>query len=603
MNGIGVNIFGIDKLTGQLGQWAKGWHGSLSGVAGAAGDGISKVGSFVGGFATVGAIASMVALGAAVKGVSDGLSDAASKQTEFIASSSDLSQTLGVPMLQAQKLNERLQGELATIAGALPGVTADFVTVQNGLTGTLGKMFTGDEAGYSSNILDMSKRIGLLASMRKVDAGMSASAINRLLAGTSGFGEISQVDIFQKNPMLTDGIRQAADQMGLDVSEFKEWTSKQRLEVIQSGLKFAAPDSLAASFTGTAESILQSMQTNMFDPIIGVFGFLRRIPKMGDRHALDAFAGYLQSFQALMGSLGELGKKLGLKGDPMEGLIVLFDFLAQVNNTIAGVLSGVTIPDLSGVGSGMSFEGVVGFLDGLAAQAIPMFNDLTGRLLNWLGTIDFATLGYQVGNAIGTLISLGVTNLTRINWGNIVGILVGGLLQALVFLGGVITGLIAKLARKLLGFLRSKFELVKPQLVAFMDGILKVVRVAQRILNPSLLVGDAARSVAGFVTGKPQSPPSAIGSFLSGASPTLGTQAPLLQPIAPLVTPSPLLPPIAPLVTPNVSSPRSSVFSPTVTVNAGSLTGSPQSLADDLMSRLDRMYSQHKDQQLLQPGF
>jgi hypothetical protein len=606
-NGIGIAIFGIDRLTGQIGGWAKGWHKQLGSVAGSGTSSISQMGRAISGLSFAGAIAGAATLAATVKGVTDGLADAASKQTQLIASSSDLSQTLGIPLARARALNESTQAGLARIAADLPGVTADYVAIQNSLTGTFGDMFRGDEKGFQTGITDFSKRVGVLSSIRQLDASMSGSAINRLLSGTSGFGEISQVDIFQKNPMLIRAIRNSASQMGLDVADFKEWTQQQRYQVLDSALKFAAPDSLMKEFTGTTESILQGIQTNLFDPILGTFGFLRRIAGKGNRTALDAFAGYLQSFMALMDSLGKLGDRLGIRFDPMEALISFFDGVADFTNRLAQMVDGARLPELQTLDINGALKG---FWNGLATlvdpanigNMMPWVDNAINSIVNGINTFidmgvnhlvngDPAAIGYSIGRLLGGIQDLlnrvGMSllgGLSRINWLGVVNILLLGVTNSIIAFVTLVAGYIGRLGDNVSGMVsRMTSSVVQP-------AIANIGKAIARLLNsiPSFLDGALSAAVPGY---------GVVRSFLGSApAPTAPTSNPFTTGTA---TPSAL-----PLTTPNVatSTTSSSVFAPTVNVN-GATFGNDRAATDNIMQRLEQLYQDSRQQSLLQPGF
>lgn len=351
--------------------------------------------------------------------------DAAKQQTQTIATSSDVATNLAVPIGEARKTVEGIQATLAKTAAELPGTTNDYNQAFLAIGGTLAGMFQGDVEGFKAASEEMTKRVGILGSIRGVSGGESGMAMNRLLSGTMGYGEARQLDLFQKNPQLQKLLEAESKQRGLDISRIQKWSQQDRYQVISKALTLAAPDSLINEFKGTTESIIQSWQTNLFDPMVGIFGVSRRIASEGNRTALDAFANLLTQIDILAKAMGGIGF------DPMEGLIQFFDWMA---------LGTAKLTALKQQGASFSIENFgqmfSQYREWLTSEVPKAINAGLKGLLKFLDSADWGEIGYFV---IDTLLE-GLKTFGKIiislDWGAVINILISVLAGSIEALAG-----------------------------------------------------------------------------------------------------------------------------------------------------------------------
>ena len=282
--------------------------------------------------------------------------DASKLQTQAIATSSDISTNLGVSFDHAKGIVEETQVQIAKAAAALPGVTADYNRVFNAISGTIASQLRGQDKLFEQIAIDITKRTGVLASIRHADPGFSGDIMNRLIAGTSTFGEAMHTELFEKNPQLINAIRGLATKYGIDVNEgWKQLSTKTRLALLQQGLRIATPDSLISAFDGTVESMVQNIQTALFDPQIGVFGMLRKVKASGGRSVLDGVQNLLQAITNLSDSAGKVMDRLGLRIDPLAPVIGFLDWLSDLTNGFNSFIYGryIKLPvfSLDGIGA------------------------------------------------------------------------------------------------------------------------------------------------------------------------------------------------------------------------------------------------------------
>jgi len=273
------------------------------------------------------------------------LLSAAASETSDIASASDLSATLKVSMPDATRITADLQGEIATIAASLPGMTADYGEIYNGISATVAELFAGDEAGFSAAITETVSRVGVLASIRQADAGQAASSVNKLLSGTAMATEVFANDIFQKNPLFIKAIREQAELAGVSLDDWKDTTAQQRLDIVNNALAIAAPDQMLKEFEGKTDSLIQGWMTSVFDPRKGLLGMRRAIEQLGGMTVLDTVQGLFTAINNLMSSLSNLP---GIPNfDPMAALGSFIQWLTGVTSSLSGLVQSAS--SVSGV--------------------------------------------------------------------------------------------------------------------------------------------------------------------------------------------------------------------------------------------------------------
>jgi hypothetical protein len=380
------------------------------------------------------------------------LDDAGQKQTEQLATASDVATQLAVPLDRAKSLVLETQGEISKIAAALPGVTAGYNSVFNSIAPTIAKQFKGDTEAFKSVAMDITKRVGVLAAIRNVDTGFAGSAMNRFLAGTMTWGEAGIQDIFQKNPMLRDAIMSQAKAMGVSLDKWKTLNDGVRLTIVRNALKIATPDSLIDSFEGTYQSMIEGLKTDLFDPLIGAFGMLRKVDQAGGRNVLDAATQLLRAFTSLGDTIGEVAKRLGFDDDPLMPLFAVLDFFSDIVNSANLVLSGHM--DFKGLTDGYGsfinniYKNILQAITALnpsdIASAIGSgFEYYIGFLTNVLRTIDWVQVGEIFGQLLvkGAFLAISLLALVfKVDKGKILGLFLEGIQAVIKLFFGVLRG-------------------------------------------------------------------------------------------------------------------------------------------------------------------
>jgi hypothetical protein len=348
--------------------------------------------SFIGGAGFTAAQLAIDGVTSSVRNMTQSIRDAGEIQTSTITSASDIATGLKISLDPALDLVKDTQMQLSKIAAALPGELEDFNAIFRQISSAIAPL-SSSPLDFQKKAIEISKRAGVLSVSSGANPEQSGSVLDRFISGNSTFSELALNDIFQKNTVFTGEVRKLVTEMAGDIKNFKQLTSAQRLDILDRSLKVATPDNLIQKLKGTSETVISENLAKLFDPQSGLFGFLRAIPNMGNRTALDGFAGMLQSIF----SLGEaIGSKLQF--DPMENLIRLFDFISDISNRLNLVISGAVPFDLREF-----YKGVSDFM-----------GSLIDRVSSFIDSVDTDKIGSAVGSMIVVLVGAIANNIPKI---------------------------------------------------------------------------------------------------------------------------------------------------------------------------------------------
>lgn len=530
---------------------------------------------------------------AAVGKIKDALLEAASIETTTIAASSDVGKYLGMDIKGARSLMEDTSGKIAEVAAALPGVTKGYSEIFNSISGTIAEQSGGDKDKFQSTSLDITKRAGVLGAIRNVDMSQAGSTLNRGIAGTMGLGELFLNDLFQKNPELMKAMRTGIKAIGKTEKDWKNLTTETRLGIVQNALKFATPDTLIKEFEGTTEAILQGMQTNLFDPIKGAFGMLRRVKSLGNRNALDGFNGFLKSWSRVSEAFGKILKANGINTDPVVMIVKVFDFLTDIGNTVAlflqgnkGVKVGGILKDLTTWFSTLSPKGIASGFNEVRRNLMARFNDA-------IASVDWG----QVGAFLAVVTGKGIAALGYIItdpgfWYEISRFLGSAALASVTLLIGAfdqtVKGLVSIVTTEInliIDAVKSLFGMVLDKIRSFANGLVGPTPQATAT-NVAGATGNGALGLVNAIA----NPIGALPGIAKAATGVLPKEGPLgavgnvinnvLSPLSPVPT------------TPKASSGNvSNVFSPQVNTTAQT-NADPNAIAAATMGMIGQQYKQ-----------
>ena len=133
----------------------------------------------------------------------DGITSAASAQTSLIVSAGDVGSLMGVSYGKALSVVKGIQTEISKMAAALPGETAGYSQIANGITATMALGAKGNLKKFRDDTVELTRTLGMLAATKGVDMTQAAGAANKLVSGSAGLGELFGTnDVFQKNPLF-----------------------------------------------------------------------------------------------------------------------------------------------------------------------------------------------------------------------------------------------------------------------------------------------------------------------------------------------------------------------------------------------------------------
>lgn len=490
---------------------------------------------------------------------------AAKTQTLGLAQAGDLSSQLGVNFAKAKDLVSETRIEISKMAAALPGENSDYNAINTQISATVASYAKGDIAKFKEDSLELTKRFGVLASVRGVDANMGGSAVNRVLSGNMGIGEAFGVnDIFQKNPLLRKFVDEQLKIIGKSESDWKALTTETRAKILKVSAKQAVADETIASFDGTVDSMIQIANSTLFDADTGLFGFLRKLKETGGRSGLDAVQGAMQTVGNLMNTLGIIGDNKILGIDPMAGIVATLDWFSDLSNTVNASLHGEK-------------ASVTPMLSKLFTDVFTNFNDLLKGSINVLSNIRWGDLGKQLGYLTGQVFT---QIFTRLDWGAIAEGTIKAVYGLSDFVGGFLVGAIQGSLDELGSAIGRVFDYITHWVESTINGLGKNINtgVGHFVNNPVGATGDVLGGIVGRLN--PFGDNGVVGALKSGGGIIGGV---LNQPTSPLPIPT---------------SPKDNrqAFAPTINVPVQN--GSPQENAQAMLQALNQAYVQFSQNSL-----
>jgi hypothetical protein len=366
-NSIDIVVRAIDKFTMPMNgivARAKGQAMSLAGISNSGATGL--VGQALFGASVGATMAAIAAVTGGVALLTRELNRAADIEVEVIGKSHDIAKNMGITPEKGRGIYNTVESELARLAGPLPGSTSDYTGVFNQIAGGLSRAVP-DQKEFERLGVDISKRVGVLAMKSGADPAMGGSAINRAILGTSGLGELRQIDIFQKSDVgvaITDELAK----LGKEDKDWKSLTAALRVKVLENALLYATPDAMITEMSSSAAATVEGWMSSLFDPLVGAFGTRRFVESRG-KSALDAYTEFIQALDYLFTSFS---RATGLdKFDPMAHIIDFIDWLTGLANKLSRMIDmGFDLGDLKNVGHGIGFY--VGEFIGQIFKAIPL---------------------------------------------------------------------------------------------------------------------------------------------------------------------------------------------------------------------------------------
>ncbi|MCC5642750.1 hypothetical protein LC607_07290 [Nostoc sp. CHAB 5824] len=412
-------------------------------------------------FGNLGATALSAGLGLVASGIQNifgSIGQAAKTQTLGLAEAGDLAGKLGVNFGKAKDLVRDTRMEIVKMAAALPGETEDFTTIGSSISSTIAGISGGDIKKYKEQLLGLTEGYGVLGSIRGADMTMGGNALNKLLSGGSTLAEAFNVEIFARNPALREEILKQHKLLA-GGKEFKELSTQTRFEILNAARKKAITQETLASFDGTVDSMIQIMKTNIFNQDVGIFGFLKSIPSMGNRTGLDAVQGLMLSLSSLGQAALPFANSLGFNADTfMSKFIGITDWFTDLTNTFNGLIQGENLISIDGV--------INSFVNGITG----MFNNSYQNIEKIIDSVDWMKVGAGLSR-LGFAVWKGIFQL---DWGAVTRVFFKTLVTVPI---SIIAGGISNVAYEVVESVRGVFKFITDSITGFMDSINPVNKV------------------------------------------------------------------------------------------------------------------------------
>lgn len=428
--------------------------------------------------------------------IGSSLTKATQAQTKFISDANNLGLSTGLSLGQAEDALDDINQTLAKNAAALPGTTEQYVKLANYIASAVaeGKNLH-DPVGlakYKQQLGEIATQYTLISqAVPNLDAEATGDFVRRLLGGKETFGSLKQLQFAQGNP---DFQKYLKEELAIAKKTLDDWTKldqDNRFTIIQAVGKRIGNSGYITRLQGTADAMIEGLKSNLFDPLIGVFGFRREIDDAGGRTVLDSFTGFLQSWLGLGSTASAIANKLGIDFDPLEPLVDVIDFVTDVGTKADLWLSSMDFSqgfgslDFSSFGSGL-FEGIPGFWNGIVNSLLGVTfrldtHDLVKAVVGFVESLmkgfislqanfDWAGVGRFVGLWLVKLPSIILQALIKFNWALIPQTLLVGLVGFFKFLGGLLLGVAQGLLNEIPMLLETWVDKILDNFRAVFDG-------------------------------------------------------------------------------------------------------------------------------------
>jgi phage-related protein len=353
--------------------------------------------------------------------------EAKSLQLANVTAATTFSSLTGQSYEDAAKFIDNMNARLAKSAAALPGATQDYKNLAIAIQDNVLEAFKDpagklNQKGFEDSLSSIAESYGALSAASGVAVGNTTLGLSKMLAGSST-AELRQIQFFEQNAVILNEVDKRLK--GMNKSALKDLDIKERVKLIQEvGQKFITED-FKKQAGATADALLQSFQSTMFDPTTGVFGIMRDLD-LNTSGVQSAFTSMNEILNQLIGPAGAftlVGEVLQAAGinlpDPMLALKNSLDFvlggIKRVNQSLAGLRDAFNGPGIDFTWISYIIanriaklgDGLASAFDTLSARAAPLFNQGVAIISERLKDPEQfyvlgRALGYVVGRAVGS---------------------------------------------------------------------------------------------------------------------------------------------------------------------------------------------------------
>lgn len=419
---------------------------------------------------------------------------------------------LGISWEESTKLTEGISADLAKSALKLPGATKDYLDAFNGVSDTLALSGGLTKDGMTKAGNEMVELVAMLGKASGSGSGATSTVIGKMLSDT-GSESLFRIDAFEKVPAFKAILEKDLEKAGKTLGDFFKMSAADKQNALVAVKQRLFSKEYIEAMVNAADSQLDTMVSQLTDPVSGVFGFLRKVKMPGEKGVSTVWTELGKTIR----SIGEMGSALvgaiGLGNtDPLVGLI-------NGIRSVRGWIENLTgwFRSLAGGGEFISFGADFGqsIGNGLFNLANMIMTNLPAiafgfiNILGQVGTIALVALGTfmsQLGPAIPSWVA---------SFGEAILVTIGGLGAGfMTFVGPAVSDLGTHLSN-LTSAIGSALSGIASGLKGAFDGMVSSV-------------GSAIAGLAGKVQAMVQSIP-VIGGMVAGKASYSGNNLHLMQ--------------------------------------------------------------------------
>lgn len=356
----------------------------------------SGIGDAIGTIATL--TAAIAASAIAFSSLGAGFAKATVMQTSQITGAYTLATLIGSTVTDAKVAVKDLNKEMIKLGDTLPGVTEDYQKFANTLTPTLAGMVKGDMSKFKALTIEASKYGGLLTATANGNGDQNAMTLNRYLGGTLSQSLARRQELFARNPTYFTFEKQAIKKLGFAGKDWeKQMTVAQRTAVFNLAGSMMFTPTMLAAYGNTADTVYQSLKSRLFNPVTGVFGFMREIKGLDDRTTLDAVTTFMVQLDIMGTQAGKWLSAHGINLDPMEAIGHMMDTASGWASAFTAAMKG----DKSGINT-MVADIAKGFKSIKIKDIVGALNVAMSLVSGAIASIDWRNFGSDLATGVAT---------------------------------------------------------------------------------------------------------------------------------------------------------------------------------------------------------
>jgi hypothetical protein len=267
--------------------------------------------------------------------------EAKATELKLVGATGSFAALTGKSFAESGKFVQSFNQDIAKIAGALPGATAEYNQVANSIMDNVIPAFKAADGSLNLNALksglvEVTKNMTVLGKIADVPANAVGMFTGRFLSKGQSLAGLAQLQFATDSPAFLGQVKEALKAQKKTEEDFTKMTEKQRYELLKTvSAKFITKDAIDAA-TNTVDGLLQGIQSAIIDPMTGLFGLMRDLSSAeGSQNVMSAVAGGIKATQKFFESGSNIMKALGVPStDPM---LVLYNGINQVSAWITQV--------------------------------------------------------------------------------------------------------------------------------------------------------------------------------------------------------------------------------------------------------------------------